>query len=237
MLLYGAVILAFGLVIGRPYCRYLCPYGAILRVLSLLSKWRLSIPPGECINCQLCEEVCPYGAIHPPTTVPDVKAQAQGRRRLVVTLLAFPCLVILFAWLGSQLAVPLSQWNPQVRLAELVRLRQTGGNLDSLQDTEQATDAVEAFRGTRQSSDRLAEAAISLRERFIQLGGWLGAWIGLVLGIKLIHLNIRRRRDDYQAERTGCVSCGRCYWYCPVEQVRLGLIDDVSELVPSDQLQ
>ena len=60
----------------------------------------------------------------------------------------------------------------------------------------------------------------------------LGAWTGFVIGVKLLHLSVRRRRDDYQADRAGCVSCGRCYWYCPVEKVRLGLIKDVSELVP-----
>ena len=61
MLVFGSSVLVVGLFVGRPYCRYLCPYGAILRVLSCFSKWRLSIPPGTCINCQLCEEVCPYG--------------------------------------------------------------------------------------------------------------------------------------------------------------------------------
>ena len=52
-----------------------------------------------------------------------------------------------------------------------------------------------------------------------------GAWIGLVIGVKLIHLSIRRRRTEYEPDRANCVSCGRCFWYCPNEQVRLGLID------------
>ncbi|MHC4407171.1 MAG: hypothetical protein ACYTG0_46760, partial [Planctomycetota bacterium] len=56
-------------------------------------------------------------------------------------------------------------------------------------------------------------------------------WIGLVIGVKMIHLSIRRRRIDYEPDRAGCVSCGRCFWYCPPEQVRLGLIDDVSVVV------
>ncbi|MDG2222171.1 MAG: 4Fe-4S binding protein [Rubripirellula sp.] len=67
MLIFGSSILVISVFVGRPYCRYLCPYGAILRVLSCFSKWRLSIPPDTCVNCQLCEDVCPYGAIHPPT--------------------------------------------------------------------------------------------------------------------------------------------------------------------------
>ena len=54
------------------------------------------------------------------------------------------------------------------------------------------------------------------------LTGW--AWVGLVIGVKLVHLSIRRRREEYVPDRAGCVSCGRCFWYCPGEQARLGLI-------------
>ena len=56
-------------------------------------------------------------------------------------------------------------------------------------------------------------------------GGWFGAWVGLVVGVKLIHLSVRRRRTDYQPDRTACVSCGRCFWYCPGEQARRGWIE------------
>ena len=34
MLVFGGCLLVIGLFVGRPYCRYLCPYGAILGVLS-----------------------------------------------------------------------------------------------------------------------------------------------------------------------------------------------------------
>ena len=58
-----------------------------------------------------------------------------------------------------------------------------------------------------------------------------GAWVGLVLSVKLVQLSIRRRRTDYHPQQAGCVSCGRCFKSCPVELVRLGLIQDVSEMV------
>jgi ferredoxin len=35
---------------------------------------------------------------------------------------------------------------------------------------------------------------------------------------------IRRRRTDYQPDRSNCVACGRCFWYCPSEQARQGWI-------------
>ena len=225
MIVFGSCLVLIGLFVGRPYCRYLCPYGAILRILSCFSKWRLSIPPGECVNCQLCEDVCPYGAIHPPTSVPSAAARQQARRRLAGVLLAAPVIVLFFTWLGTMLAVPLSQWQAPVRLAEQVRLEETGV-------TATTTDASDAFRTSGRSKAELYESAIERRGRFRWLGGALGCWVGLVIAAKLIHLSIRRRRDDYQTDRAGCVSCGRCYWYCPVEKVRLGLIEDISEVVP-----
>ncbi len=225
MIIFGSCILLIGLFVGRPYCRYLCPYGAILRVLSCFSKWRLSIPPDSCINCQLCEDVCPYGAIHPPTTIPSAASRKKGRRQLAASLICAPVVLAGFTWLGTWIAGPLSEWHPVCRLAEQVRLEETGA-------AETATDASDAFRATGRSADELYQSAIQLQGRFRWLGSWLGAWTGLVIAIKLLYLSLRSRRDDYQADRAGCVSCGRCYWYCPVEKVRLGLIEDVSEALP-----
>ena len=229
MLIFGSSILVIGLFVGRPYCRYLCPYGAILRVLSCFSKWRLSIPPDTCVNCQLCEDVCPYGAIHPPTVMQSTGNRKKGKQQLGMALLAAPVVIALIACLGTMIAVPLAQWHPESRLAEQVRLEEQGV-------TESTTDASDAFRGTGRSVEDLYAAAIGRRSRFVKLGALLGAWTGIVIGIKLIYLSLRRRRDDYQADRAGCVSCGRCYWYCPVEKVRLGLIADISEVVPGIEL-
>jgi len=226
---FGSCVLVISVFVGRPYCRYLCPYGAILRVLSCFSKWHLSIPPDTCINCQLCEDVCPYGAIHPPTVAQTSSSRRRGKRQFSMALIAAPIIFVIFLFLGRMLAVPLAQWHPESRLAEQVRLEELG-----LADA--STDASDAFRGSGRSVDDLYQAAVARRGRFVNLGGLLGGWTGLVIAIKLVHLSSRRRRDDYQADRAGCVSCGRCYWYCPVEKVRLGLISDVSEALPDEQL-
>jgi ferredoxin len=229
MLVFGACMLVLGLFIGRPYCRYLCPYGAVLALLSKASKWHARIAPEECIQCRLCEESCPYGAIRNPTMPLPRETRPVARRRLASMLIATPILVALGAVLGASLAVPLSRLDPDVRLAERIRLEDTG-------EVEGTTDASEAFRNTGQPAIELYELSLERRTRFGTLGVWLGAWVGLVIGVKLVTLSIRRKRTDYVPDRTRCVSCARCYWYCPGEQVRLGLISDVSEMVDMEAL-
>ena len=221
MLVIGGCFLLVGLFVGRPYCRYLCPYGAVLGLLSKVSKWHVKIPPEECINCRLCEDSCPYGAIREPTVGQSHAERARSRRRLVLLVLLVPVLVMLGGWLGRSLAFPLARLDHTVRLAEQVRLEETDWEIEP-------TDASKAFYESGRPVEELYVEAMGRHKAFASAGGWLGLWVGLVVGVKLLHLSIRRRRVDYQPDRSGCVSCGRCFWYCPGEQARLGLIQDVS---------
>jgi len=220
MLIFGGCLLLIGLFVGRPYCRYLCPLGAVFRVVSPLARWHVRIPPDDCINCRLCEDACPYGAIRGPTVDLATPQRVQGRRTLALALVALPALVVLGASLGQGLAVPLSRMDFNVRLAERLRQEETG----TVQGT---TDASDAFRNTGRPPMELYQESIQRRQGFGWAGMSLGAWVGLVIGVKLVHLSIRRRRIEFQPDRSRCVSCGRCFWYCPKEQVRLGLIPNV----------
>lgn len=217
MLVFGGCLLLIGLFVGRPYCRYLCPLGAMFRLLAPLAKWHVRIPPDDCIQCRLCEDACPYGAIRTPTVELSASGRQQGRHWLVAALVLLPLLIAAGAWLGYQLSDPLSQMDFNVRLAEQVRLEETG----KVQGT---TDATHAFRNTGQPAVELYREALDRRERFALAGAGFGAWVGLVVSFKLIQLSIRRRRTEYEPDRARCVSCGRCFSYCPKEQVRLGLI-------------
>lgn len=248
MTVVGLCFLVLGVFVGRPYCRFLCPYGALLGLASRVSKYHVRIPPEECINCRLCEDACPYGAIREPTVPQPAVDLARGRRRLAALLVLLPVLIVVGAVFGDRLAIPLSYLHPTVRLAELVRGEESR-DPDRLApvaeqekekpaapgaaaprvavptgDTKPA-DMLNAFRNTGRPARELYADVLRLRERFAWAGRWLGAWLGLVIGVKLIYLSIRRRRSDYQPDRANCVSCGRCFWYCPCEQVRLGLID------------
>ena len=53
----GLILLS--VLIRNFWCRYLCPYGAILGVLSFFSLGRINFNPSHCSNCEKCEKVCP----------------------------------------------------------------------------------------------------------------------------------------------------------------------------------
>jgi polyferredoxin len=41
------------------WCRYLCPYGALLGILGLLSPFRITRKASTCIDCAKCAKICP----------------------------------------------------------------------------------------------------------------------------------------------------------------------------------
>jgi len=212
MFILGACFLLVGLFVGRPYCRFLCPYGVLLNLVSRASKWHVTITPDKCIQCGLCEDVCPFDAIQKPTQEPVNRTE--GKKRLAILTSLLPVFIILSGWLGVRISAPLSRIHATVSLAERVWQEDTG-------EVEGTTDASEAFRGTGRPTKELYDEALTLKRRFAFGGGAFGAFIGLVVGLKLIYLSIRRRRTDYEVNRGTCLSCGRCFSYCPIEQVRL----------------
>ena len=47
------------LLVQNFWCRYLCPYGALLGALSLASPLRITRAKATCIDCRLCTRACP----------------------------------------------------------------------------------------------------------------------------------------------------------------------------------
>jgi len=59
-----AAIVVFALVAGSVFvknlwCRYLCPYGALLGLVSLVSPTRIHREADVCIDCEKCATACP----------------------------------------------------------------------------------------------------------------------------------------------------------------------------------
>jgi polyferredoxin len=59
-----AVIVILGLVVASVFvqnfwCRYLCPYGALMGFASMLSPLRIRRNPDPCIDCGKCAKACP----------------------------------------------------------------------------------------------------------------------------------------------------------------------------------
>lgn len=51
-------LLALGVFIYRPFCRYVCPYGALLSLAASKSLFKLRRRP-SCVKCRSCERACP----------------------------------------------------------------------------------------------------------------------------------------------------------------------------------
>ena len=49
------------LFVENFWCRYLCPYGALLGLVSLASPHRIRRNAGACIDCAKCARACPSG--------------------------------------------------------------------------------------------------------------------------------------------------------------------------------
>jgi NosR/NirI family transcriptional regulator, nitrous oxide reductase regulator len=205
MIVAGGLLLAIGVFVGRPYCRFLCPYSIPLRLLAPFSSRKVSITPSHCIDCRLCEASCPFGAIRFPSPLrtgspqPDIQ-----RRRGGLTLLATGALVVLFAFAGYLASGAMSRADVTVRLAAAV-------------SRDEVSDATRAFRSTGQSPQSLYSAAASIQRRFSIAAPIFGAWMGLAIGSTVFRLIIPRRRTGYTADSGTCLACARCFASCPAQ--------------------
>lgn len=56
-----AALLLLSLLISRPFCRYLCPLGAIYGMFNRIALVHLDYASEKCVDCGKCETVCPMG--------------------------------------------------------------------------------------------------------------------------------------------------------------------------------
>jgi len=219
LLIFLAVAtLVLGMFVGRPYCRFLCPYGALLKLASLTSKWKIRVTPDVCTKCQLCANSCPFGAMREPSAdKADPKLLAPDRRRLAWLLVLVPVLVAGGALIGSQLALPVSKLNPTVALAERYLQQQKNPVYYGVMTPEAL-----GLQRAEHDPEALLKSATDLRHRFWLACLIFGGWTGLVIGVKLVSLSLRTTRTDWEPDRGACVACTRCFRSCPQELIRIG---------------
>jgi ferredoxin len=136
---------------------------------------------------------------------------------MAILMLLLPVLVTASGWIFSRLYAPLSRSHFTVALAEEIMLEDSGARKDTTQETR-------AFRAAGKPTKQLLSEAQQVQQKF-KRGGWLmGIFIGFVFGLTLIRLAIHKKESQYRIDQGTCLSCGRCFIYCPYEQVRLGMI-------------
>jgi polyferredoxin len=75
------VLLLATVFVRNLYCRFLCPLGAMLGVLSNLTVFRIK-RWSECKTCKICEKTCEWGAIQGPKIIASECVRCDDCERL-----------------------------------------------------------------------------------------------------------------------------------------------------------
>jgi len=89
-----AVLLVATVFVRNLYCRFLCPVGAALGILSNLTIFRIK-RWSECNTCKICEKTCEWGAIRGPKIVKSECVRCDDCERLYLDQQKCPHWIIL----------------------------------------------------------------------------------------------------------------------------------------------
>lgn len=57
------ITMAASLAVSRPWCRYACPYGALLGLSNKVRIFSIRRNDSTCISCHQCDKSCPMGIV------------------------------------------------------------------------------------------------------------------------------------------------------------------------------
>jgi polyferredoxin len=124
----------------NPFCRFLCPYGALLGLISSLSPVKVNRDSKTCVSCGVCTQVCPsYIPVMQKERIVSPECigcwrcishcRAEGAlsmrltgRRIVVPGIVFALLVIILFWGGTMVGKLTGHWHTGISLGEYARL-------------------------------------------------------------------------------------------------------------------
>lgn len=132
-------LVAASLVLRNPFCRYLCPYGALLGLAALLSPVRVTRDTDRCVGCGVCSQVCPSAidvmrkrSVNTPECIGCWRCVSHCRfnealsmrlaGRFLVSGILFAVLVVLLFWGGSLVGRATGHWQTTIDTAEYQRL-------------------------------------------------------------------------------------------------------------------
>ena len=52
------ITLLGSIIIYRPFCRYVCPLGAVYGLFNKISFYRIKIDSDKCVECAACQKIC-----------------------------------------------------------------------------------------------------------------------------------------------------------------------------------
>lgn len=208
MIVFGAILLLMSVFIGRPFCQFLCPYGALLSVFSSLSWKKLEITHKECINCALCGMSCPVDAIRTPQSSKTKEVRKKGVKRIILFAILLPLFTLSGALLVGGQSDKLSVAHKDVYLYQLVMQQQAHPDMDEPLE-------VETFNAMGGNVEELRAKVDDIRSNYNLYAHLAGGLIGFVLGFKLLKLSLKRSRKTYEIDSARCTMCGKCFNYCP----------------------
>jgi polyferredoxin len=132
-------LLFLSLPLKNPFCRYLCPYGALLGLVAMLSPVRVTRNTERCVSCGVCSQVCPtyIDVMHKESVLsPECIGcwrcvshcrfnQALSMRaagRFAIPGIVFALLVVLIFWGGTLVGKAGGHWQTALDIGEFRRL-------------------------------------------------------------------------------------------------------------------
>ncbi|MBI5076681.1 MAG: 4Fe-4S binding protein [Nitrospirae bacterium] len=142
-----SLLFVFSLGYKNFWCRYLCPYGALLGLLSILSPLKIRRNEQACIHCRKCTEHCP--SLLPVETLSQVRSpectgcltcvsHCPAKGALDISLparkaahpLLFVCLIIVFFFGSITIAKLTDRWGSSVSYQDYQRIVPKSRQLD-----------------------------------------------------------------------------------------------------------
>ena len=136
------VLVALSFLYKNFWCRYLCPYGALLGLVSRLSPFKIRRNEEKCVHCHACTKHCPtlidvegkevvkseecFGCLTCVSRCPaegalDLSLRT-GRKVRTITPWLYPVILIILFYLVIGVGMATDNWNSKIPYDEYQRL-------------------------------------------------------------------------------------------------------------------